>query len=630
MVQLIVFLPLLSFLIAGLFGKIIKTRTIEILTTILISISALCSWIIFFNLKSELLIINVASWINTETLNINWNFYIDNISSLMLIVVSTVSALVHLYSIGYMHKDKSRSRFFAYLSLFTFMMLMLVTSNNLLQLFFGWEGVGLVSYLLIGFWFTKESANKAAIKAFIVNRVGDFAFLLGIFSIYYLFRSLDFRDIFEHLLHINYNETISYFGKELTLQTTITITCFLLFIGAMGKSAQFLLHVWLPDAMEGPTPVSALIHAATMVTAGVYLICRMAPLFIHAPLISNFILIIATLTAFFAATVALVQNDIKKIIAYSTCSQLGYMFAALGVENYNVGMFHLFTHAFFKALLFLSSGSVIHAVSDEQDIRKMGGLFKYLPITYICMLIGTLSITGVGIPGTHIGTSGFLSKDSILEALYVSNNGFAIYSFWILTFVALLTSFYSWRLIFITFHGKPKASVEIMHHIHEANYYMLIPLFVLSIGALIAGICFRIYFIHNELDLNNFIKFMPFLAMLIGFLSAGWFYLFQPNIPSFLACKFNKLYNFLLNKWYIDELYNKIFVQPICRLGDFLYRIWDISVLEQIGPKGIGNFVSLVSAKIVRLQTGLIYHYAFAILAGLVFFLTWTLIGSSV
>lgn len=630
MFELIIFLPLFGFLIAGLFGKFISDRGVELLTTSFMILSALFAWISFFALDEHSLNVNLMDWLAIETLHINWSVYIDKLSSIMLVVVSTVSALVHLYSIGYMHTDKSRIRFFAYISFFTFMMYVLVTANNLVQLFFGWEGVGLVSYLLIGFWFTKDSANNAALKAFIVNRVGDFSFLLGIFSIYYLFDSVQFKDIFTNIAQINYSDTMPYIFGITTKQTIITIISFLLFIGAMGKSAQFLLHVWLPDAMEGPTPVSALIHAATMVTAGVYLVCRMSPLFNHALFISSFIIIVGSITAFFAATVAMVQNDIKRIIAYSTCSQLGYMFAALGAKAYDVGMFHLFTHAFFKALLFLGAGSVIHAVVDEQDIRKMGGLFKYLPITYSVMIIGTLSITGVGIPGTLFGSSGFFSKDAILEALYTSHNIMAPYAFWLLVFVALLTSFYSWRLIFMTFHGKAKASVEAMHHIHEANLYMVIPLLFLAAGALFAGIFFNNYFIAHEFEVNNLIKFMPFVAMILGFFIAFIFYIVKPTIPNILASKLNVTYNFLLNKWYIDELYQYIFVKPICNFGSFLYHIWDISIFEQIGPKGVGGVIFYITNKISNLQTGFVYHYAFVILTGVVFFLTWNLIGSIV
>ncbi|WP_032450766.1 NADH-quinone oxidoreductase subunit L, partial [Brucella pinnipedialis] len=436
-------------------------------------------------------------------LTFDWALRVDTLTGVMLVVVNSVSALVHIYSIGYMHHDPHRPRFFAYLSLFTFAMLMLVTSDNLIQMFFGWEGVGLASYLLIGFWFKKPSANAAAMKAFVVNRVGDFGFLLGIFSVFALFQSVDYNTIFAAAANAlpggDANQVVlDFLGYQLDRQGAITIACLLLFMGAMGKSAQFLLHTWLPDAMEGPTPVSALIHAATMVTAGVFMVARMSPIFELSQTALLVVTIIGATTAFFAATVALVQNDIKRVIAYSTCSQLGYMFAALGVGAYGAAVFHLFTHAFFKALLFLCAGSVIHAVSDEQDMRRMGGLRKLIPVTYWMMIIGTVAITGLGIPGTVIGTAGFFSKDAIIEAVFASHNLASGYASTLLIVAALFTSFYSWRLIFMTFFGKPRASAEVMHHVHESPPVMLVPLLILGIGAILAGVLFKELFFGHE------------------------------------------------------------------------------------------------------------------------------------
>ena len=503
MYHAIVFLPLIGFLLAGLFGKSLGARGSEIVSTLLLIVSALLSWIAFFAFAysdSTPLSIPVLQWISSGGLNVNWAFRIDTLTVVMLVVVNSVSALVHTYSIGYMHHDPHRPRFFAYLSLFTFAMLMLVTSDNLLQMFFGWEGVGLASYLLIGFWFRKPSANAAAIKAFVVNRVGDFGFALGIFGVFVLFGTIEFETIFANASAVAADEktVFEFLGYKLGSSDALTVVCLLLFMGAMGKSAQFLLHTWLPDAMEGPTPVSALIHAATMVTAGVFLVARMSPVFEFSMTALTVITFFGATTAFFAATVGLVQNDIKRVIAYSTCSQLGYMFAALGVGAYGAAIFHLFTHAFFKALLFLGAGSVIHAVSDEQDMRRMGGLRKHIPKTFYMMLIGTVALTGLGIPGTYIGTAGFFSKDAIIESVYVGHNGMAGYAFAMLVVAALFTSFYSWRLIFMTFYGKPRATADVMNHVHESPNVMLIPLYLLAIGALIAGVVFYGSFLGHE------------------------------------------------------------------------------------------------------------------------------------
>src|SRR5690554_1772117 len=520
MIQAIVFLPLIGALIAGLLGRIIGHRTSEYITTGLLIVSAVLSWVVFLPVAfggglmgaevggdTAVLKIELMRWIQSGDMDLRWILRVDTLTAIMLVVVTTVSSLVHLYSIGYMAEDPHRARFFAYLSLFTFAMLMLVTADNFLQMFFGWEGVGLASYLLIGFWYTRPSANAAAIKAFVVNRVGDFGFLLGIFGVFVFFGSVNFDAIFASAAAIAENpegaggEVFRFLGWSLTQAGALTAICLLLLMGAMGKSAQVPLHTWLPDAMEGPTPVSALIHAATMVTAGVFMLARLSPVFELSHTALLVVTIVGAFTAFFAATVGLVQNDIKRVIAYSTCSQLGYMFVALGLGFYSAAIFHLFTHAFFKALLFLGSGSVIHAVSDEQDMRKMGGLRKLIPTTYWMMIIGTLALTGVGIPGTIIGTAGFFSKDAIIEGSFFGETAFSRVAFVLLVVAAAFTSFYSWRLIFMTFHGKPRAPADVMHHVHESPMVMLVPLFVLAAGALFAGVLFEPFFIgeaYNE------------------------------------------------------------------------------------------------------------------------------------
>ncbi|GGB10451.1 NADH:ubiquinone oxidoreductase subunit L [Brucella endophytica] len=655
----IVFLPLLGFLIAGLAGNKIGAKASEFVTSGFLVIAAVLSWVVFFqvamNGHGETVRVPVLQWIHIGSLSFDWALRIDTLTAVMLVVVNTVSALVHIYSIGYMHHDPHRPRFFAYLSLFTFAMLMLVTSDNLVQMFFGWEGVGLASYLLIGFWFQKPSANAAAMKAFVVNRVGDFGFLLGIFGVFVLFNAVNYDTVFaaasNYVAGADASQTVlNFLGYSLDRQGAITIVCLLLFMGAMGKSAQFLLHTWLPDAMEGPTPVSALIHAATMVTAGVFMVARMSPLFELSQTALTFITIIGATTAFFAATVGLVQNDIKRVIAYSTCSQLGYMFAALGVGAFGAGVFHLFTHAFFKALLFLCAGSVIHAVSDEQDMRNMGGLRKLIPTTYWTMIIGTVALTGLGIPFTEIGTAGFFSKDAIIESTYVSHNPAAGYAFWLLVIAALFTSFYSWRLIFMTFHGKPRASHEVMHHVHESPPVMLVPLFVLSIGALLAGFVFREYFFGHEYSefwkgalftapsnhlleehhhVPAWVAASPFVAMLLGFLIAWQFYIRSPETPKELARRHPGLYQFLLNKWYFDELYNFLFVRPALWLGRVLWKDGDGKIIDGLGPNGISARVVDVTDRVVKLQSGYLYHYAFAMLIGVAALVTWMMLGSS-
>ncbi|TIR19298.1 MAG: NADH-quinone oxidoreductase subunit L [Mesorhizobium sp.] len=657
MYQAIVFLPLLGFLIVGLFGNSLGAKASEYITSGFLVIAAILSWIAFFTVgfgHGEVFTVPVLRWIQSGGIDASWALRIDTLTVVMLVVVNTVSALVHIYSIGYMHHDPNRPRFFAYLSLFTFAMLMLVTADNLIQMFFGWEGVGLASYLLIGFWYKKPSANAAAIKAFVVNRVGDFGFALGIFGVFVLFGSVNLSTVFANAASFLPAEgapagaaVLTFLGHALDKQTALTVVCLLLFMGAMGKSAQVPLHTWLPDAMEGPTPVSALIHAATMVTAGVFMLARLSPLFELSHSALTVVTFIGAFTAFFAATVGLVQNDIKRVIAYSTCSQLGYMFVALGVGAYGAAIFHLFTHAFFKALLFLGSGSVIHAVSDEQDMRKMGGLRKLIPTTYWMMIIGTLALTGVGIPATVIGTAGFFSKDAIIATSFASHNAVAGFAFILLVVAACFTSFYSWRLIFMTFHGEPRASHEVMHHVHESPPVMLVPLYVLAAGALFAGIIFHVAFIgegyaefwkaslftlpdnhilHEIHELPLWVELAPFVAMVIGLLVAWKFYIRSPELPRSVAANHRLLYAFLLNKWYFDELYDFLFVQPAKRLGRFLWKTGDGTIIDGLGPDGVSARVVDVTNRVVKLQTGYLYHYAFAMLIGVAALVTWMML----
>ncbi len=660
----IVFLPLIGFLIAGLFGRSIGAKASEYVTSGLMIIAAILSWIVFFDValghseSHEVIKVTVLRWIQSGGLDFEWAFRIDTLTAVMFVVVNSVSTLVHLYSIGYMHHDPHRPRFFAYLSLFTFAMLMLVTSDNLAQMFFGWEGVGLASYLLIGFWFKKPSASAAAMKAFIVNRVGDFGFVLGISGVFVLFGSINFETIFATAQTYLPAEgsadagqaVINLFGMQLDKAHALTGVCLLLFMGAMGKSAQFLLHTWLPDAMEGPTPVSALIHAATMVTAGVFLVARMSPIFELSPDALTVVTIIGAITAFFAATVGLVQNDIKRVIAYSTCSQLGYMFVALGVGAYGAAVFHLFTHAFFKALLFLGAGSVIHAVDGEQDMRHMGGLRKHIPYTFWAMTIGTLALTGVGIPGTMFGFAGFFSKDVIIESAFASHSAVAGFAFTLLVIAALFTSFYSWRLAFLTFFGKPRASSDVMHHVHESPMIMLLPLAFLTVGAIFAGVVFEGYFFGHHYNefwkgalftlpgnqiLEEFhhvplwVKWSPFVAMLTGFVTAWYMYIKSPQTPKRLAENHRILYQFLLNKWYFDELYDFLFVRSAKALGRFLWKKGDVAVIDAYGPNGIAARVADITRGVVRLQSGYLYHYAFAMLIGIAALVTWMMLGSS-
>ena len=632
MEYLILFLPLIGSVISGFFGKKIGDRNSQVLTSSFVSISATLSLVVLYKVISSDYSNNlvVATWINSGTLNVNWSIKIDSLSAVMFVVVNFVSALVHIYSIGYMSHDPHKTRFMAYLSLFTFAMLTLVSSDNFIQLFFGWEGVGLCSYFLIGFWFKKESANKAAIKAFVVNRVGDFGLALGIFLIFYVFGTVNYDEVFEQVPNV-LDKEINFIGINIEI---IDLICLLLLIGAMGKSAQFLLHTWLPDAMEGPTPVSALIHAATMVTAGVFLIVRCSPIYEYSPLALTVITIIGMTTAFFAATVALVQNDIKKIIAYSTCSQLGYMFFAAGVGAYNVAMFHLFTHAFFKALLFLGAGAVIHSFHEEQDINKMGGVIKKLPYTYVLMLIGTLALTGFPF------LSGFYSKDAIIEFAYLRGNGIGILAAFVGIITALLTSIYSWRLIFKTFHGNYNNKELSVDKIHESPLVMIAPLVILAIGAIFAGMTFKGLFIGHEIAYEFWGKSIKFLEPLSTDHPPTWFlfltpilvtaaipfsyylYLKNTNIVNGLKEMNEPIYQFLVKKWYFDEIYDYLFVNPSKRTGKFLWKKVDGSIIDKFGPDGISSVIKNLSIKAVKFQSGFIYQYAFVMLIGFSILLT--------
>ena len=632
----IIALPLLASIISGFFGKFIGDRNSEIVTSFLVTISAILSCVVLYDVVINQYLENIviAKWISSGSLDVNWSIKIDPLSSVMLVVVTSVSSLVHIYSIGYMSHDPHKPRFMAYLSLFTFAMLMLVTSDNFIQLFFGWEGVGLCSYFLIGFWFKKDTANAAAIKAFLVNRVGDFGFALGIFLIFYLFGTVNYSEVFE-LIPTIIDKKLIFLGINVN---AIDLICLLLFVGAMGKSAQILLHTWLPDAMEGPTPVSALIHAATMVTAGVFLVVRCSPIYEYSELALNVITIVGMSTAFFAATVALVQTDIKKIIAYSTCSQLGYMFFAAGVGAYNVAMFHLFTHAFFKALLFLGSGSVIHAFKDEQNINKMGGVWKKLPYTYALMIIGTLALTGFPF------LSGFYSKDAIIEFAYLKGNTTGYYAAGIGIITAFLTSIYSWRLMFKTFHGDYNNKNIKIEETHESPLVMLIPLFFLSIGAIFAGFFFKELFIGYDSEGNFWQESIFFLNPLSNEHPPFWFLIMTPvlvilsiplayylfvknkNLPTQIVDSNKPLYHFLLNKWYFDELYENIFVIPSKKLGLFLWKFFDVKLIDGFGPDGISAFIKKCSIKANKFQSGFIYQYAFVMLLGFSALLTFLIV----
>jgi NADH-quinone oxidoreductase subunit L len=658
----IVFLPLLGSVIAGLFGRFIGRQMSEIVPTAFLFLSAALSVYGFYDvaLAGNSTIVNVAPWINSGDFSVDWTLKVDTLTAVMLVVVTGVSSLVHLYSIGYMEEDPHTPRFFSYLSLFTFAMLMLVTANNFLQMFFGWEGVGLASYLLIGFWYQKPSANAAAIKAFIVNRIGDFGFALGVFGVYFIFGTLDFDRVFSEAEMFR-GQTFNFAGYDLDILTTL---CILLFIGACGKSAQIGLHTWLPDAMEGPTPVSALIHAATMVTAGVFLVCRCSPLFELAPFARDVVAVVGATTAFFAASVGLFQNDIKRVIAYSTCSQLGYMFAAAGVSAYGAAMFHLFTHAFFKALLFLGAGSVIHALHHEQDMNRMGGLAKQLPVTWAMMLIGNLALTGFGIPLLAIGTAGFYSKDAIINAAFEAGTDTGTYAFTLTVVAAAMTAFYSWRQFLKTFHGPYRPELSGHHHddhhghddehghhavplaeVKESPPVILVPLLVLAAGALFAGILFEGYFLgeesaefwrgavasvagHHGRESEHpplWVEFAPLVALIIGFSIAYYYYVLHPELPPRMSAKNGLLYRFLKNKWYFDEAYDFLFVRPAKWLGRFLWKMGDGFVIDGFGPDGVAARVLDATRETVRLQTGYVYHYAFAMLMGVVALVTYFL-----
>ncbi|MTJ84118.1 MAG: NADH-quinone oxidoreductase subunit L [Telmatospirillum sp.] len=632
----IVFLPLLASVIAGLFGRVIGDRGAQFVTCAAVGLSALLSVPVFIDvvLNGHGVTVDLLTWISSGGASEDWALRFDSLTAVMLLVVNWVSFMVHVYSIGYMHHDPSVPRFQSYLSLFTFAMLMLVTSDNLVQLFFGWEGVGVASYLLIGFWYEKPSACAAAIKAFVVNRVGDFGFILGIFGVYVLFGSVNFDPIFA-AVPAKAGAQIHLFGLD---AHAITICCLLLFVGAMGKSAQLGLHTWLPDAMEGPTPVSALIHAATMVTAGVFMVARMSPLFEYSQTALNVVAVVGGLTAFFAATVGCVQNDIKRIIAYSTCSQLGYMFFAIGVSAYQAGVFHLFTHAFFKALLFLGAGSVIHAMSDEQDIRRMGGIARRIPLTCVLMYIGSIALAGIP------PFSGYWSKDTILEAAWGAGTPIGQFVYVLGVGAAFLTAFYSWRLLLLTFHGKPRADEHVMAHVHESPAVMTVPLMVLAAGAIFAGYVGHEDFIgegmgrfwskailllddhealHNAHHVPTAISLLPTIVAVAGIALAYLMYLFAPSLPRFLARHFSGLHRFLLNKWYFDELYDLLFVKSAFWLGNGLWKGGDGAVIDGCGPDGLAQATRDIARRVSALQSGYLYHYAFAMLIGVAGFVTW-------
>jgi NADH-quinone oxidoreductase subunit L len=634
---LIVLLPLGAAIVAGFFGRWIGDRGASWVTCMAVIAAAVLSIIGFIETvaggEGEVIKVTLFTWVESGAFAAAWRIRVDALTSVMLVTVTGVSALVHIYSVGYMSHDPHKPRFMAYLSLFTFAMLTLVTADNLLQLFFGWEGVGLCSYLLIGFWYHRPSANAAAIKAFVVNRVGDFGFVLGIMGIFLVFGAIDFDTIFGFAGGVA-GQTFNFLGAEVDIITTLTV---LLFLGAMGKSAQLGLHTWLPDAMEGPTPVSALIHAATMVTAGVFVVVRFSPLFEYAPGTLAFVAVVGATTAIVTASIGLVQNDIKRVIAYSTCSQLGYMFFAIGVSAYSAAIFHLFTHAFFKALLFLGSGAVIHALSDEQDMRKMGGLYRRLPITYTMMWIGSLALAGIPF------FAGFYSKDIILEAAYAAGTAVGSFAFWVGIIAALMTALYSWRLLFMTFHGRPRASAEVMSHVHEAPLSMMVPLLILALGAVFAG-----YFAyeplvgphtdfwgaaivvlpaHEVIEAAHHVPFWvaaaPTVVAVVGIAIAWYMYIASPQTPGRLAAAHPELHRFLLNKWYFDELYEVIFVRPAKLIGYTLWRGGDGRIIDGLGPDGVAAGVVRLARRASALQSGYLYHYAFAMLIGIVVFATW-------
>ena len=672
---ILVFAPLLGALVAGLFGRRIGDFASQAVTTGLLLLACVLSWTLFIQWTwggLEAFTLTLLPFINVGDFQSAWSIRIDGLSAVMLIVVTSVSALVHVYSWGYMAEDDSRPRFFAYLSLFTFAMLALVTAADFMQLFFGWEGVGLASYLLIGFWFKKPTANAASIKAFVVNRVGDFGFALGIITVFWMFGTIEFAEIFPRV------EEFAAVGWQFAGQTwhAMDLACALLFVGAMGKSAQFFLHTWLPDAMEGPTPVSALIHAATMVTAGVYMVCLLSPMFEYAPVTKQIVTLVGAVTALFAATVGLAQNDIKRVIAYSTCSQLGYMFFAAGVGAYQAAMFHLFTHAFFKALLFLGAGSVIHGMHHEQDMRKMGALWKLLPVTYAVMVIGTLAITGFGIPDLHLGFAGFYSKDTIIEAAYAAGeeNGIAYFAFVVGILAAALTAYYSWRLAFMTFHGHAKWGHEThddhahapaqhvthdeplpdahdhghhhAHKPHESPLVMVVPLLLLALGAVAAGFVFVEYFVGDHQaefwrgaiftaptnhvlehahHVPQWVLYAPLVASMLGLAIAFYIYVLREGLGARMAAKEGPVWTFLYNKWFFDELYNATFVRAARGLGDLFWKVGDQKIIDGVGPNGVAAVSAAIGRRTGKLQTGFVYHYAFVMLLGVAGLLSFAL-----
>jgi NADH-quinone oxidoreductase subunit L len=641
----VVFLPLLGALVVGLFGRLMGDRASQYITSGLLIISVVLAWFILYDVafaKTGPAPFALFDWISVGSLKIQWALRFDTLSAVMVFVVTLVSAVVHVYSIGYMRHDPGIPRFFAYLSLFTFAMLMLVTAENFVQMFFGWEGVGLCSYFLIGYWYERESANAAAIKAFVMNRVGDFGFLLGMFLTFAMFGALDFANVLPAAATVPGKTITLVGGWSVDGQTALNWACVLLFIGAMGKSAQIFLHTWLPDAMEGPTPVSALIHAATMVTAGVFMVCRLSPMFEFAPAALAMVVIVGGFTAFFAASIGLVQNDIKRVIAYSTCSQLGYMFFAAGVGAFPAAIFHLMTHAFFKALLFLGSGSVIHGMSDEQDMRRMGGLWRKMKVTYVMMWIGSLALGGIPI------FAGYYSKDMIIESAFAAHTGLGLFAYWMGIAAAVMTAFYSWRLLLMTFHGKPRASAEVMSHVHESPPVMTIPLGVLAIGATFAGMVAFGWFVgehwktfwgtsiylrpsnhvmENAHHIPGWAAHLAIVVGLAGIVIAYLMYMAFPGWPRALAKRLRGLYFFLLNKWYFDELYDALFVRPAFRIGRGLWRGGDGAVIDGLGPDGVASVTRDTARRIAGLQTGYLYHYAFAILAGVAVFLSLYLFG---
>lgn len=634
-----VFMPLLGFLLGGGLGQKFGARFSQLITTSLMGISTCCALLIFWELglQEQTYQVPLFTWIKVDLFEVCWGLHVDSLSIVMLAVVTIVSLMVHIYSIAYMKGDPGMSRFMAYLSLFTFFMLALVTAPNLLQLFFGWEGVGLCSYLLIGFWYDRESANAASIKAFLVNRIADIGFVLGMITLFVIFGTLDFNDLFS-LAQEHHEDSFHFLNTE---YHALTLACIMLFIGAMGKSAQIGLHTWLPDAMEGPTPVSALIHAATMVTAGVFLVVRMSPLLEYTPLTREIITVVGAATALIAATIACVQNDIKRIIAYSTCSQLGYMFMAAGLSGYSAAIYHLTTHAFFKALLFLGAGSVIHAMSDEHNIQKMGGIWRYIPATYGMMWVGSLALAGIPF------FAGYYSKDIIIEIDWVSFLPVGKVAFVCGVAGAVLTGFYAWRLLLLTFHGTPKADDAVMGHIHEAPALMLIPLFVLALGSVFSGTSLEHLFVGADttfwgqaifvLPEDEVIKatyFVDFwvewsgpIAAVVGILSAYFLYVFRKNWADLLSRIFYPLYNLLYHKWYFDELYQWLFVSRSLKLGQILWKEGDQEIIDGLGPNGLSHLSYLGGGLLSRLQTGYVYHYAFAMILGLIFMVGWVLWG---